>query len=65
VFAPSALAGKLDTHAILPGDAIYTGIHRGSWQIWYSPHQVATRAYIVGSNRVESWPRLTDITRCK
>lgn len=62
-------AGPLAPSATLPGDAAYTGLHRGDWQLWVAPSDADTAVYIVNADPaargvVERWPRVTTPIFC-
>jgi hypothetical protein len=49
--------GDFEPNATLPADAIPTDYADGSRELWFSPADGNTYAYIVDGGRVERWPR--------
>ena len=54
----------LDLDATLPVDAMYSGYHQDGTQLWLSEREVEEAVYIVRGDKVERWPRTTEIIAC-
>lgn len=54
----------LDLDATLPAAATYTGYHQHKKQLWVSDGEVEKAVYIVRGDKVERWPRTTEIIAC-
>jgi hypothetical protein len=51
------VVGTLDLDASLPGDAMRTPYTQKGRELWFSPSESATGAYVVDGSTVERWPR--------
>jgi hypothetical protein len=51
----SALAGRFESVATLPGDARDTGFHHGIWRLSFADSDPGD-AYVVGPSKTERWP---------
>ena len=65
----SSLRTPFGSDGDLPADVAPTGFHRGDWELWTAPGDVADAVYVVeGDPRAggtwERWPRATDIIGC-
>ena len=55
-------AVPFDGDTELPADAIDTGYHRGSRQLWLSSDRAV--AFVVDGDRVQAWPSPPDVFGC-
>jgi hypothetical protein len=53
-----------EAQAELPVDAINTGFHRGTWELWTSATIADKAAFLVNGNTVEKWPLLVSTPEC-
>ncbi len=54
----------LDLDAKLPADATYSGYHQGESELWVSESDADEAVYVVRTNKVERWPRTTEVIAC-
>jgi hypothetical protein len=50
--------------ATLPTDARYSGYQRGEAELWVSKSAADEAVYIVRADKVERWPRTTEVIAC-
>lgn len=53
-----------DPQAEVPPDAIYSGYHRGTWELWTSPSVADSAVFLVNGRTVERWPLLPTTPQC-
>jgi hypothetical protein len=58
------LMGDLDLAARLPADAVNSGYHTESVQLWFGPDEGDQYAYLVTEDRTERWPRAREHVAC-
>lgn len=56
------LAGEPEAHAVLPDDAVDTGLRKGGWELWLAADGQA--AYIVTPDDVQKWPHAYEPILC-
>ena len=59
---PDVTAEPYRADVALPADAVDSGYRHGDERLWFSPD--LTRAYVGGPDRVELWPRETQVLGC-
>ena len=53
----SNVVGELNLHANLPADAVKAPYTQKRRELWFSPSESASGAYLVEGSKVERWPR--------
>jgi hypothetical protein len=60
----TSLAGTPGTLELTPADARYTGLHRGSWQLWVSPSRLGNGVFLASGDAVERWAYVSSFVDC-
>jgi hypothetical protein len=61
----SSLTMKPREVGSMPANARYTGLHRGSWQLWISHSMLDTAVYVTDGETIQAWARVARFVGCE